>query len=119
MTQRGPLITKNFILAHQKTNFLRSKFFVQKLKLKKFPWNWKTELAKNPEYHSAWCANHEKVYLSPSKNQLLISKFFGQKLRLIKFLSNWKIELTKNAEYDSAWCANHEKLYLNWFKNQF
>ena len=89
---------------------LRSKFFGQKLRLNKFLWNWKIELVKNAEYDSAWSADHEKLYLSPSKNQFLRSKFFGQKLRLKKLLWNWKIELAKNAEYDSAWCANHEKL---------
>ena len=39
-------------------------------------------MAKNAEYDSAWCANHEKLYLSPLKNQILRSKFFGQKSRL-------------------------------------
>ena len=64
-----------------KKKILRSKFFGQKLKWKKCPSNWKIELAKNAEYDSAWCANHEKLYLSPSKNQFLRTKFFGQKLR--------------------------------------
>ena len=89
------------------------------MRWKKFLWNWKIELAKNAEYDSGWCANHEKLYLGPSKNQILRSKFFGQKLRLKKFLWNWKIELAKNAEYDSAWFANHEKLYMSPSKNQF
>ena len=75
-------------------------------------------MAKNAEYDSAWCANHEKLYLSKSKNQLLGAKFFGQKLRWKKFPWNWKIELGKNAVYDSAWCANHEKLYLSPSINQ-
>ena len=78
------------------------------MRWKKFLWNWEIELAKNAEYDSAWCANHEKLYLSPSKNQFLRTKFFGQKLRWKKFPWNWKIELAKNAEYDSAWCANQE-----------
>ena len=75
-------------------------------------------MAKNAEYDSAWCANHEKLYLSPSKNQFIRAKFFVQKLRKKKFLWYWKIEFAKIAEYDSAWCANHEKLYLSPSKNQ-
>ena len=35
MTQRDALIMKNHILAPQKINFLRPKFFRQKLRLKK------------------------------------------------------------------------------------
>ena len=118
MTQRDPLITKNYIWAHQKINFL-DRFFLRKVRLIEFPLNWKIELAKNKEYDSAWCANQEKLYLSTSKNQFLRPKSFGQKLRLKKFLRNWKIELGKNAEYDSASCSNHEKLYLSKSKNQF
>ena len=76
-------------------------------------------MAKNAEYDFAWCANDEKLYLSPFKNQILRSKFFGQKLRWKKCPSNWKFELAKNAGYDSAWCANDEKLYLKPSKNQF
>ena len=76
-------------------------------------------MAKNAEYDSAWCGNHEKLYLSTSKNQFLRSKFFGHKLRLKKLLWNWKIEMGKYAEYDSAWCGNHEKLYMRKSKNQF
>ena len=34
------------------------------------------ELGKNAGYDSAWCADHEKLYFSPSKNQFLRSKFF-------------------------------------------
>ena len=75
-------------------------------------------MAKNAEYDSAWCANHEKLYLWKSKNQFLRSKFFCRKLKLIKFLWNWKMELAKNKEYDSGWCANHEKLYLSPSINQ-
>ena len=86
--------------------------------LKKFLWNWEIELAKNAEYDSAWCAIHEKLYLSTSKKQILRSKSLGQKLKWKKCPSNWKIELTRNAEYDSEWCANHEKLYLSQLKNQ-
>ena len=86
MTERDALIRKNYIWAHQKNQFLRSKFFGQKLRLKKFLWNWKIELAKDAGYDSAWSADHEKVYFSPSKNQFLRSKFFRQKLRLKKFL---------------------------------
>ena len=118
MTLRDALITKNYIWALQKINFKDRNFFVGNCG-KKFLWNWKIELAKNAEYDSAWCAIHEKLYLSPSKNQILRSKFFGQKLRWKKFPSNWKIVLTENAEYDSAWCANHEKPYLSPSKNQF
>ena len=70
-------------------------------------------MAKNPEYDSAWCANREELYLSPSKNQFQWSKIFGSKLRWKKFLWNWKIELAKNAGYDQAWSAHHEKLYLS------
>ena len=87
--------------------------------LKKFLWNWKIELTKNAEYDLAWCANHEKLYLSSWKNQILRSKFFGQKLRWKKFLWNWKIEFATNAEYDSGRSADHEKLYLSKSKNQF
>ena len=74
-------------------------------------------MAKNAEYDSAWCLDHEKLYLSKSKNQFLRSKFFGQKLRWKKFPWNWKIELAKNAEYDSALSADHEKLYFSPSKN--
>ena len=42
------------------------------------------ELAKNAEYDSARCADHEKVYISPLGNQFLRSKFFRQKLSLKK-----------------------------------
>ena len=76
-------------------------------------------MAKYAEYDSAWCGNHEKLYMRKSKNQFLRSKFFSQKLRLIKFLWNWKIELATNAEYDSAWSAHHEKLYLTHQKINF
>ena len=89
------------------------------MRLKKFPWNWKIEFAKNPEYDSAWCANLKKLYLSPSKNQFLRSKFFGAKLRLKKFIWNWKIEFATNAEYDSAWFTDHKKLYLSPSKINF
>ena len=118
MTQRDAIIMKNYIWAHQKINFYHRNFLVNKLRLKKFLWNWTIKLAKNAKYDSAWCANQEKLYFSISKNQFLRSKFFGQKLRLKKYLWNWKIVLAKNAEYDSAWCANHEKLYLSPSKNQ-
>ena len=94
----------------KKTNF-KIVFFGQKLKWKKCPLNWKIELTRNAEYDSAWCANHEKLYLSPLKNQILRSKFFGQKLRWKKFPGNLKIELSTNAECDSAWSADYEKPY--------
>ena len=58
-------------LSHSKHQFLRSKFFGQKLRFKKYLWNLKIESSKNAEYDSAWCANHEKLYLSTSKNQIL------------------------------------------------
>ena len=118
MTQRSPLITKNYISAHQKINF-RSKFLGLKLRWKKFHWNRKIDLATNAEYYSTKCANHEKLYFTPTKNQFLRLKLHDQKLRLKKLLWNWKIELAKNAEYDSAWCANQEKLYLSPKKKQF
>ena len=76
-------------------------------------------MATNAEYDSAWSADHEKLYLSPSKNQILRSKFFGQILRRKKFPSNWKIALAKNEQYDSALSADHEKLYFCPSKNQF
>ena len=50
---------------------------------------------KNAEYDSAWCANHEKLYLGKTKNWFLRSKFCGRKLRWEKYPSNWKIELGK------------------------
>ena len=102
-----------------KNKFSRSKFFGQKLRWKKFIWNWKIEFPKNIEYDSAWCANRKKLYLSPSKNQFLRWKFFCQKFGWKKFLWNWKIEFPTNAEYDSAWSADHDKLYLSPSKNQF
>ena len=40
-------------LSPSKNQFFRSKFFGQKLRLKKFPGKWKKELAKNAEYDSA------------------------------------------------------------------
>ena len=58
-----------------KDQLLRSKFFGQKLGLKKFVWNWKIKFATNAEYDLAWSADHEKLYLSPSKNQFLRTKF--------------------------------------------
>ena len=100
MTQPDPLITKNCIWAHQKINLLKRNFYVRSFMLKKFLWNSKIEFATNAEYDSAWSANHEKLYLSPSKNQFLSTKFFGHKLRWKKFPWNWKIELAKNAGYD-------------------
>ena len=106
-------------MSASKNQFFISKFFCQKLRWKKFLWNWKIELATNAEYDSAWSADHKKQYLRPSKNQFLRWKFFGRKLKWKKFPWNWKIELAKNAEYDSAWCANHEKLYLSPSENQF
>ena len=80
MTQRVALIRENYIWAHKKKN-LNIEIFRSEVKVKKFLWNWEIELAKNVEYDSAWCANQEKLYLSPSKNQFLRSKFFRQKLR--------------------------------------
>ena len=68
-------------LSTSKNQILRSKFFGQKLRWKKFPWNWKIEFAENAGYDSAWSADHEKLYLSHSKYQFLRSKFFGQKLK--------------------------------------
>ena len=38
------------------------------------------ELAKNPVYDSARCADHEKVYINPLKNQFLRSNFFFRNL---------------------------------------
>ena len=81
MTRRDALMTKNYIWGHQKFNFQDRNFLVRNWREKKFPWNWKIELATNAEYDSAWCANHEKLYLRKSKNQFLRSKFFCQKLR--------------------------------------
>ena len=78
----------------KKSNF-KIEIFWSEIEVKKFLWNWKIEMAKNAEYDSAWCANHEKLYLSPSKNQILRWKFFGRKLRWKKCPSNWKIELAK------------------------
>ena len=42
------------------------------------------EWAKNAEYDSARCADHEKVYISLLKNQFLWSKFFRHKKSLKK-----------------------------------
>ena len=50
-----------------KNQILGSKFFRQKLKWKKFRYNWNIELAENVEYDSAWSAEYEKQYLSQSK----------------------------------------------------
>ena len=58
MIQRNALITKKLYLSKSINEFLRSKFFGQKLRLKKLLWNWKIELAENAEYDSAWRANH-------------------------------------------------------------
>ena len=69
MTQRDALMTKNYIWAHQNINFEDRNFLVRNSGEKKFPLNWKIELATNAEYDSAWSADHEKLYLSPSKNQ--------------------------------------------------
>ena len=112
MTQRDALIRENYIWAHKKKN-LKIEIFRSEVKVKKFLWNWEIELAKNVEYDSAWCANQEKLYLSPSKNQFLRSKFFRQKFRWKKFLWNSRIEFATNAQYDSAWSADHEKLYFS------
>ena len=102
-----------------KNKFSRSKFFGQKLRWKKFIWNWKIEFAAIAEYDSAWCTNQEKLYLSLSKNQFLRSKFFRPKLRLKKFLWNWKKEFATNAGYDSAWFTDHKKLNLSPSKINF
>ena len=76
-------------------------------------------MAKNAEYDSAWCADHETESISPSKNQFLRSKFlcqtdWGEKISL-------KLEniIGKKTEYDSTWCADHEKLHFSPSKNQF
>ena len=67
-------------------------------------------MAKNAEYDFAWCANHEKLYLSPSKNQVLRSKFFGQKLRLKNFFeigkSNW-LKLQNMTQRDALIMKNY------------
>ena len=49
------------------------------------------ELAKNAQYDTARCADHEKVYISTLKNQFLRSRFFRQKLSLKK--NFFKIEI--------------------------
>ena len=54
------------------------------MRWKNFLWNWKIELAKNAEYDSAWCADHEKVFFSASKNQFLRSKFLPLKIEVKK-----------------------------------
>ena len=76
-------------------------------------------MAKNAEYDSAWCADHEKVYINPFENQVLRSKFFRHKFRWKKFLKYWKLELAKNAKCDSAFSANHEKVYIKPLKINF
>ena len=43
------------------------------------------QLAKNVEYDSAWCADHDKEYFSQTKNKFLRSKFVPPKLRWKKF----------------------------------
>ena len=73
-------------LSKSKNQFLRSKFFRQKLNLKKFLRDWKIDMAKNAEYDSAWCSNNEKLYLSKSKNQFLRSKFLVGNWREKNFL---------------------------------
>ena len=52
MTQRDALITKNYIFAHQKINFI-IEIFSSEVEAKKFLQSWKIELAKNVEYDSA------------------------------------------------------------------
>ena len=118
MTQRDALIAKNYIWAHQKNKILRSKFFGRKLRWKKFPWDWKIELATNAEYDLAWSAHHEKLYLTHQKINFKDRNFLSE-IEVKKFLWNWKIELAKNARYDSAWSADNEKLYFSPSKNQF
>ena len=68
-------------LSPSKNQFLRSKFFGQKLKWKKFPWNWKIELALNAEYGLVWSGDHENYIFEPIKKSISRSKFFRQKLR--------------------------------------
>ena len=55
-------------------------------KTEELPLNSKIELAKNAEYHLAWCADHEKLYFSALKIPFSRSKFFRPKLRWKKFL---------------------------------
>ena len=70
MIERDALITKKYILANQKINFI-IEIFSSEVEAKKFLQIWKIELAKNVEYDSAWCAEHEKRYFNPSKNSIL------------------------------------------------
>ena len=78
-----------------KKSILKIEIFWSEIEVKKFLWNWKIELAKNAEYDSSWCANQEKLYMSPSKNQFLRSKFFGLKLRLKNYFQTGKSNLLK------------------------
>ena len=71
-TQRDALIIKSIFEPIKKSNFT-IEILWSEIEVKKFFWNWKIEFAKIAEYDSAWCANHEKLYLSPSKNQILRS----------------------------------------------
>ena len=52
MIERDALITKKYILAHQKINFI-IEIFSSEVEAKKFLQSWKIELAKNVEYDSA------------------------------------------------------------------
>ena len=85
MTQHDALITKNYIWANQKINF-EIKIFWSEIEVKKFLWNWKIEFAEIAEYDSAWCANHEKLYMSPWKSRFLDRNFlvrnWGKKISL-------------------------------------
>ena len=67
MIERDALITKKYILANQKINFIIEIFSLE-VEAKKFLQSWKIELAKNVEYDSAWCADHKKLYFCSSKN---------------------------------------------------
>ena len=84
MIERDALITKKYILAHQKINFI-FEIFSSEVEAKKCLQSWKIEMAKKAEYDWAWCADHEKLYFNPWKNQILWSEFFLQKLRWKKF----------------------------------
>ena len=58
-----------------KKSIFKIEIFWSEIEVKKFLWNWKIEFATNAEYDTAWSADHEKLYLSPSKNHFLDRNF--------------------------------------------
>ena len=86
MTQRDALILKKNVLAHQKINFYDRNFFLRLIEVKKTSSKLENRIGYTAGYDWPWCADHEKVFISPLKNQFLRSKFFRQKFRWKKYL---------------------------------